>query len=411
MANSIISQADKNEISKRIFCDRVKILHDYLLSTTLPALFLCSTLIFLGLYHSQNKFLVLTWYLLTIAICILRIILLRWYKRDPGHNALHLKLFVLGATLSGIMWGFAGTLLVSQANILLKVFVIIIIAGLNAGGCQTLKASRAANFLFIITSILPLAISMLFLKQIIYTYLSLALFGYLVFMLSLANKSYKQFINSLQLHYENENLLKQLVIQHSQLKKINQELNEEIVGHEKAKNQLRYMASHDFLTGVDNRLSFDTQFGKQLACAKSQTDELCVMFVDIDHFKKINDNYGHDIGDLALIEVSKLLKRNLREQDSLIRLGGDEFIILMSAKKAKKLAEEFCQRVSKAFANHLTLNGHTLFLSVSIGSSFFPENGDTKQILLKKADLALYRAKSSGRNRYEFYKEGIKVVE
>lgn len=411
MTNKIITIDDHKEILRKIFYDRVKELHQHLLVTSLPAVALCATLVFLALYQTGNKSLVLSWYLTTLLICLVRYGLLKWYEHDLKRPALHLKIFIAGTAISGLMWGFAGTVLTSPHNILNKVFIIIIIAGLNAGGCQTLKASRVANSLFILTSILPVAIWILLQDQVVYTYLSLSIFGYLGFMLFLAHKFYTQFINSLQLHYENEILLKQLILKHAQLKKTNKDLQDEFMEHEKAKDRLKYLASHDFLTGLDNRRSFDSQFARTLILSQIQKSEFCVMYIDVDYFKNINDNYGHDFGDHLLVEVAKKIKRALRTQDTLARIGGDEFVVLMADIKIKKIAEQFCQEIFAEFKNPFIINGHSVQISLSLGGSFFPVDGDNKKTLLKKADVALYQAKNMGRSQYIFYTQKTQILE
>ncbi len=404
MTTTLISLADQKEIAKKIFSDRVERLHSHLLVTSIPALVLCATAVFFGLDAQENKLRFISWYSATLVVCAARIVLLKWYQRDPAHPAFHLKLFIAGTALSGLIWGFAGTLLTPPDHFLSKVFIIIIIAGLNAGCSQTLQASRVANFSFTLTSILPLGLWIVLQDSAAYSYLSFAIFAYLVFILALANKSYTQFINSLQLQYENELLLKQL-------KRANTELQAEIVEHEKAKNQLRYFASHDFLTGLDNRFSFDVQFDKILASAEQQKTDFCVIFIDIDYFKAINDNYGHDMGDRILIEVSKQLQKNLGEQDCVARIGGDEFIVLLSGQALSKKVETFSQAIYKAFATPFMLNTHLIKISLSMGSSFFPTDGDNKKTLMKKADIALYHAKILGRSRYEFYKDELATLE
>jgi len=217
-------------------------------------------------------------------------------------------------------------------------------------------------------------------------------------MLSLANKSYLQFISSLRLQYENALLMKQL-------QAMNSELHDEIREHEKAKNQLRYLATHDFLTALDNRYSFDVSFEKMLLAARSTHGQFCVLYADVDHFKQINDNYGHDQGDRILLEVAERLRKSLRPKDRIARVGGDEFIILLAGPEAKNAARHFVQQVQKAFEYPLQLDEQTLLLSVSFGGSLFPQDGHEKQVLLKKADLALYRAKFAGRNCAVFYGE------
>jgi signal transduction histidine kinase len=238
MPNILITSANQKTINEKILDDRVRILHSHLLKITIPALLLCATVIFGGIYNTENKIILISWYTATILISVIRIFLLKWYEHDPARHLFHLKLFVMGAVASAFIWGLAGTVLISSQDILHQVLIIIIIAGLGSGGSQTLQASKMANYSFMVISILPLGIWLLFHNEYVYMYLSLAVIVYLVYMLALAKKNYDSLINSLQLRYENELLLKQVLLTNAQLKQSNLDLNNEIVAHKNAQNQL-----------------------------------------------------------------------------------------------------------------------------------------------------------------------------
>src|SRR6185312_12724243 len=157
--------------------------------------------------------------------------------------------------------------------------------------------------------------------------------------------------------------------------------------------QISHMARHDALTNLPNRTLFREQLEKALRLAK-RSDQLAVLCLDLDHFKDINDSLGHPVGDVLLKEVARRLTQCITENDTVARLGGDEFAIV-----------QFCNDCDPSAV--ALLAGHQLVIGVSIGISLAPEDGKNPDELLKKADLALYRAKEDGRGTYRFFETGM----
>ncbi|NLK97384.1 MAG: diguanylate cyclase [Epulopiscium sp.] len=171
--------------------------------------------------------------------------------------------------------------------------------------------------------------------------------------------------------------------------------------------EIKYMAYHDILTELPNRIQFNDYFIKTLSEAKNEKQQMAILFIDLDKFKTINDTLGHDIGDLLLKETAKRLKAALRETDFVCRVGGDEFIILLNNitnNEVNKLA----QRIVDAFKDKFVLRGNTLFVTPSIGISIYPNHGNDIETLIKKADDAMYLAKKKGKNNYQFYNSMLK---
>lgn len=171
--------------------------------------------------------------------------------------------------------------------------------------------------------------------------------------------------------------------------------------------EIKYMAYHDILTELPNRIQFNDYFIKTLSEAKNEKQQMAILFIDLDRFKTINDTLGHDIGDLLLKETAKRLKAALRETDFVCRVGGDEFIILLNNitnNEVNKLA----QRIVDAFKDKFVLRGNTLFVTPSIGISIYPNHGNDIETLIKKADDAMYLAKKKGKNNYQFYNSMLK---
>lgn len=171
----------------------------------------------------------------------------------------------------------------------------------------------------------------------------------------------------------------------------------------KAEDKIRFLAMHDPLTGLPNRIYWQKGVELALARAKRRNGLLAVMCVDLDHFKEVNDTFGHKAGDALLMEASERLKDCVRETDIVARLGGDEFAILAEdldePSGAIPLARRICQQLSRSFK----FEGHDLAISCSVGITLAPSEGVDVEDLLNNADLALYRAKNDGRNTFRFF--------
>jgi diguanylate cyclase (GGDEF)-like protein len=163
------------------------------------------------------------------------------------------------------------------------------------------------------------------------------------------------------------------------------------------------MAYHDALTGLPNRILLNDRLQMALAHAQRSQSLLAVLFMDFDHFKLINDNLGHDIGDQVLKGVAARLKKCLRSQDTVARLGGDEFILLLSEFNSPLDAENLANKILQEIRKPLQIQEHKLNISLSIGVALFPRDGETSTVLLKHADEALYFAKNQGKNCFKFY--------
>ena len=170
---------------------------------------------------------------------------------------------------------------------------------------------------------------------------------------------------------------------------------------QRAEETIKNMAYHDSLTGLPNRILMIDRLTLALAHAHRVKKRLAVMFLDFDHFKLVNDNYGHAIGDLFLKEMGRKLKSVLREEDTVARLGGDEFILLLPELHDRENAVMIAQKLIGLGKEPLNLEGNEIIPSFSIGISLYPDHGTDHETLLKKADDALYEAKRNGRNGYQ----------
>lgn len=186
----------------------------------------------------------------------------------------------------------------------------------------------------------------------------------------------------------------------SQLTESYQSLQLEIQQRKEIQEKIKYLAYHDHLTGLPNRLLFTDQLKRAIHRASQTGSILAVMFLDLDIFKMINDSMGHDAGDQLLKVVSGRLRQTLGKGDILGRLGGDEFIVMIEDAKDLEAVCMTASNILDSFSQPFTLQGKDCFLTTSIGIAAYPVDGDDEETLLKNADIAMYRAKEKGKNQY-----------
>lgn len=167
--------------------------------------------------------------------------------------------------------------------------------------------------------------------------------------------------------------------------------------------QLQSLASTDPLTGLFNRQGFNETFENLLAEAQRQADELALLYIDLDRFKNLNDEYGHDYGDELLKAFASRLKHNLKEHDIVARLGGDEFVILLKGNLLQSTLTTLAQKLSRLLAEPYHIFDLDYTCSASIGVAIYPDHATNQEELIKAADSAMYQAKTSGRNAYQLF--------
>ena len=176
-----------------------------------------------------------------------------------------------------------------------------------------------------------------------------------------------------------------------------------------AQASLDYQAHHDPLTDLPNRTLFENRLNSALNDARIGQSQGAVLFLDLDHFKHINDSLGHPVGDLLLKGIAQRLREQLRDIDTVARLGGDEFIVLLPGLHQPRDAEHIASKLLDCFSKPFQVDGHEFIISASIGISLFPKDGNDVATLVKNADAAMYSAKSRGRNRIEFYTRNLTI--
>jgi diguanylate cyclase (GGDEF)-like protein len=161
-----------------------------------------------------------------------------------------------------------------------------------------------------------------------------------------------------------------------------------------------HLAHHDSLTELPNRILFRDRINQSIVKARREKELIAVLYLDLDGFKRVNDTLGHDIGDALLQEASKRIVACVRDSDTVARMGGDEFTVILCNVKTPESIERVAQKIVDAIAAPFDLNGKNCSVSVSIGISLYPNNGETPDQLMKSADSTMYQAKQSGKNCY-----------
>jgi len=189
-----------------------------------------------------------------------------------------------------------------------------------------------------------------------------------------------------------------------------------------AEEEIRLLVFYDGLTGLANRMLFQDRLDQAIARSMRNNQMFALLYLDLDRFKRVNDTLGHHIGDLLLKNVAETLKQNIRRGDTatrldtddpnsmIARLGGDEFTVLLSDIRGTESASIIARRLIQAIPATYDCGGHDVSVTASIGISVFPQDGENADVLLKNADSAMYQAKDSGRNNYQFYDESLNLA-
>ncbi|MDI9819230.1 MULTISPECIES: EAL domain-containing protein [unclassified Legionella] len=167
--------------------------------------------------------------------------------------------------------------------------------------------------------------------------------------------------------------------------------------------QLEHQATHDSLTGLPNRVLLNERIQHAIDSATYRKNHFAILFLDVDRFKLVNDSLGHEVGDTVLCEVARRLSALLRTEDTLARIGGDEFVMVIPGLKKIDHIVTVAQKILNSFNEPITLAHQEFILTTSVGISIYPSNGRTITTLLKNADLAMYQAKEQGRNQFKLY--------
>ncbi len=342
------------------------------------AALIASTFLAVLLWRQVSRAGLVFWLVCVLLISIARFVLnQRFFKADPAPEEMAVwgTRYIAGVLLAGLAWGSVGGLLFPADSLLHQVFIAFALAGMCASSVSVLAALRTGFLLFAMPAMLPL----LYRLVLVGTYDSFALaLLILLFTLGLT-------VAARQTGQSIENVLK--------LQMENLELTRE----------LQYEATHDSLMGLVNQREFKRRFDRLSASARANGSPYALVFLDLDYFKQINDTAGHLAGDKLLREIGRLMKSKVRNRDTLARIGGDEFALLLegcSKDQAFRIAE-MLHRTINTF--RLDYEGKNYGVGVSIGIAYTLDGSDSSASMLKAADKACYASKEGGRNRIEVF--------
>ncbi|WP_331344212.1 diguanylate cyclase domain-containing protein [Cellvibrio sp. UBA7661] len=180
-------------------------------------------------------------------------------------------------------------------------------------------------------------------------------------------------------------------------------LGRDISERKRAEERIHFLATHDSLTQLPNRYMFSQLVDLAIQSAQRYQRGLAILFIDLDGFKRINDTWGHDAGDLLLSEMARRFKQSLRVNDIVGRLGGDEFVILLPETNNRDAVAKIAEKILQAAREEVYIEEQACHISASIGISLYPNDASDEKSLMKQADSAMYRAKQQGKNNYQFY--------
>ncbi|HKK22561.1 MAG TPA: diguanylate cyclase, partial [Pseudohaliea sp.] len=369
-------------LAERVHFDRLDLYYRSL-RQALAAVVLNSAILCWLLWNENRALALGGWLVATFTVTAYRsAIALRFTRASPTERGSRRWYYhaIVGALLSGLTWGAAGYLLFTTDNIYNQSLLAFVIAGMCAGSVVSLAAFVEAGIPFLALSILPFAFRLFTEGSVEAAQLGAMALLYLVLMATFARRV-------------NETVVRGFEMTHLR---------------QRAEATVERQALYDDLTGLPNRRLLLDRLRRERARVLRHNNHAALLFLDLDHFKRINDSLGHSAGDAVLVEVAERLLRQLREADTAARLGGDEFIILLTdlegtLEQVIQHTHRTAERIRDTVAAPIDSGGTQLHLSTSIGVSLLPSDSDNTEDLLRHADTAMYKAKDQGRNAVRFF--------
>ncbi len=415
----------------------------------LTAIILAFLLVFamMGQVSLQNS---IVWFVMITLVSLLRLPACFFFlkRRLPFPFMSQRQYLICGIFLTGALWGATAYILFADSSILHQALHIVVLGGIVAGAIVIYAIDMSMFISFCIPVMTPM-IWRLFSMGSTYNLIALCLSLFLIFTIFATGRINKSLIDILILRFERKELINNLNMRQKESLRINRRLEEEIKSHKEVtlelsiyktklealvckrtkalnaeikerrayekkliqnKEELVFLAFHDGLTKLPNRLFFKETLTQATQRADRTGKKLALLFLDLDNFKDINDTLGHDIGDTLLQRVATLLKSYCRSEDTIARLGGDEFMFLLeNLSNGPNEVRIICARISKGLKHPILVTGHEINISASIGITLYPDDGDNIETLIKNSDLAMYRAKEMGKNKFCFFTDQMNI--
>lgn len=326
---------------------------------------------------------ILAWLGITNGLSLIRLGLYIKFKKLGAEEQVPVywsRIALLISAASGLTWGAVAIWLFPDQDFVHQVFTAFVIAGMCAGAVTTLSPILSSVFAFVILAMLPVIVRFFLMGADVNYAMATMAFLFTIMVLSAARKL-------------NSTIRESLMLRHEQ---------------ELAQETIQYQAHYDSLTGLPNRRLLIGRLKQEIARSVRHKHIGAVLFLDLDHFKTINDSLGHAVGDELLKQVADRVAERKRDEDTAARLGGDEFIILLSevgdiADEAMDNVINLSEKILHLFNTPFHINGHELNVTVSIGIALFPLKESSPDQLLQKSDVAMYEAKKAGRNTIRIF--------
>jgi len=368
-----------------------------------------------------------------IVFSLLRIVVSNHYINKNKYKLItYLYAHIIITLAIGITWAIYEFMQHNPYDEALRNFVFLINFGLIAGCIATLSTYRAAYLAYMLPQAIAIFSVFIILGTVIYYYMAFAFVIFMTLMISTSiniNRSHKkeielkidnrQLINDLNNEiYAREKIQYELIDNKRELEikvqertldlvNFNENLERVIEKKEKAEQTLQYLAYNDELTGLPNRNTLVDRIGQSIKKSSRENHQMAILFLDLDRFKNVNDSLGHAIGDELLQEVASRLNTTLRDNDTISRNGGDEFVVVMEELTDTNEVIHVAKKIISCLTETFAIQSHKIHLGVSVGISIYPTDGEIPLILLRNADTAMYRAKKAGGNQLQFYDESM----
>ncbi|HEX4301139.1 MAG TPA: EAL domain-containing protein [Gammaproteobacteria bacterium] len=319
-------------------------------------------------------------------------LLSRRFRHDAialAENTPWRRRFLFGSLAAAAGWGAAGALLFPHGDVAHQLFLTMVVMGACAVSMPALAADLACYLLFLLPAALPLAARLLVEGGEIQLTAGIMSCVSILLLVRMAAGTHKRLVEQLNIRFA--------------VADIAEELRNEMADRRRAEEQLTQLANYDPLTGLANRTLCEHKLGRAIARARGGHAQLAVLFLDLDRFKTINDSLGHNIGDEVLKRVAQRLQRSITERDTVARLSGDEFILLIEDAEDREDLTMLSERILRVIGKPMLLGETELRITASIGITLLAEDSPDVKSLLANADTALYRAKKLGRNCAEFF--------
>jgi len=371
-------------IDERVYLNRVHLFFG-LAKGNMAGIFVGTVLVGLVLHSGGTAASVLGVWVGLIAASLLAVVLYEQRVQRTTITVTNCKTLLwtrigLGACIA-LLWGLAGFLLPSADTEFQHTYIFITLTTLVTVGALGYSAMPAYYLIINAVSLVPLsakfAWQLLVLGDEYYLLLLAGAVAWQVVVMKKALQVSGTVINAIS---------------------VNEQLSDEMREHERTKALLQHMAQQDPLTGLANRALFSDRLNQTLALAQRNGTRCAQLYIDLDHFKPVNDQFGHATGDLLLKDVASRMLACVRESDTVARIGGDEFVVLLPHVEGSESALHVAQKIRAAMANPFTIDGHDIRIGCCVGVAVYPDNGRNETELSARADAAMYAAKHDGGN-------------